>query len=75
MASNLEVIGEDCIGCGLCLEMCPATPCVFEMQDITAIVVHPEECERCMLCVENCPTNAIKMAKLEDMTVWNDPTI
>ena len=75
MEAHVTVLSEDCIGCGLCVEMCPTTPCVFEMQDISAVAVHPEVCERCMLCVENCPTNAVKMARDEDMTIWSDGSL
>jgi len=67
LESHVTISAEDCIGCGLCVEMCPATPGVFEMQDITAVVVHAEACERCRLCTDNCPTDAIKLARDEDI--------
>ncbi len=66
MAEPIWIIEEDCIGCNMCIEVCPATPTVFEMNGITAAVVDTDACERCMLCVDNCPTDCIKMAKLED---------
>lgn len=62
MALYIMVNEEDCIGCGGCAEMCPTTPCVFEIREHISVVVHGEECEECMLCMENCPTNAITMS-------------
>jgi len=66
LEEHISVIAEDCIGCELCVELCPATPTVFEMKEITAYAVHPEACEYCMLCIDNCPTDAIKMTRTED---------
>ncbi len=67
MAVYVRVSEEDCIGCGLCVEMCPTTPGVFEMEDLLSVVKHSEVCELCMLCVENCPMSAISMSGSEDV--------
>ena len=66
MAVRIEVINEECIDCDLCMEMCPATPCVFEIVEGKVVAVNPEACEECGLCVEHCPTNAIRYAQDED---------
>lgn len=66
MAIHIRISQEDCIACELCVEMCPTTPCVFQMVLGSAVVVHQEECEQCMLCVENCPTTAIHMGEKAD---------
>lgn len=67
MPVYITVNDEECISCGICVEMCPTTPTVFEMRDVTVFAMHPEVCERCMLCVENCPTSAIVMRESEDI--------
>lgn len=67
MPVYITVSEEDCIGCGVCAEMCPTLPTVFEMRDVMAFAVHPEVCERCMLCIENCPTDAILVRDSEDV--------
>ncbi len=66
MPVHLSISDEDCIGCGLCVEMCPTTPGVFEMEDVTAAVKYSEVCELCMLCIENCPTSAITLSQIEE---------
>ncbi|MCR4403449.1 MAG: ferredoxin [Firmicutes bacterium] len=51
-----------CIGCGLCVEICPD---VFEMgDDGQAHAVHPEKCPGLPCCAdaaESCPVEAIKI--------------
>jgi electron transport complex protein RnfB len=50
---------QDCIGCGICVEVCPVS--VFVMSTDKAVVMYPEKCTGCKLCVENCPTGAIDL--------------
>lgn len=58
-------IGEDCIGCGTCYEVCPQHD-VFESGDRedlgadTPYVIDPEHCLHCGRCYENCPVQAIE---------------
>jgi NAD-dependent dihydropyrimidine dehydrogenase PreA subunit len=63
---QITIIQDDCIECGLCISVCPASPCVFEVREGITAVANPEACEECMLCIDSCPTDAIKMAK-DDM--------
>lgn len=59
------LIGEDCIGCGTCYEVCPQHD-VFESserEDLgvdTPYVIDPEHCLHCGRCFENCPVQAIE---------------
>ncbi len=48
---------EKCIGCGECIDVCPADVC--EIQDEKAVVVNGEECLGCESCVEVCEQDAI----------------
>jgi sugar/nucleoside kinase (ribokinase family) len=50
---------EACIGCGICVDVCPEN--VFAIDSITqkAINAHPEACNRTQACVVHCPTRAI----------------
>jgi len=50
---------ETCIGCGICVDVCPNG--VFVMCCDKAVVMHPEKCNGCDICIENCPVDAITM--------------
>ena len=53
---------EICIGCGLCVSLCPE---VFKMEDDKAVVcadeVLEEDREGCRQSVDDCPVAAITM--------------
>ncbi|WP_457677680.1 ATP-binding protein [Thermovibrio sp.] len=48
-----------CIGCAICVEVCPTS--VFVMSCEKAVVMHPEVCNGCGICVENCPVDVITL--------------
>lgn len=56
-ASNyrLEIDAEKCIGCGACVERCPAACCGLEGGVSTT---NFDTCERCGQCVTVCPSGA-----------------
>ena len=55
---------ESCIGCGKCVEICPAN--VFQMADYTPLIANEEDCTLCGVCVDQCPKKAIKIEALGD---------
>ncbi len=73
----LKVDPDLCIGCALCVEICPR---VFEMRENKAWIISPKllpvkekfaivrnssDCESCdcVLAVDSCPTAAISLGK------------
>jgi ferredoxin len=54
---------ETCIGCGLCVDICPE---VFEIKSDAAIAqpgpVSKENEETCKQATEDCPVSAIKIS-------------
>lgn len=59
---------QECIACGLCLEVCPTTPKAIQAPAPEAIPysysIDESQClrlkgEKCHLCQEACPTNAV----------------
>ena len=55
------VIDENaCIGCGLCVNLCPD---VFEMNDSGIAIVKTQECGSCNMheIASQCPVNAISV--------------
>lgn len=56
------VVGDACIGCGVCTEVCP-----HGNYELTSTGVKTEEdCDFCFACIHNCPQKAIKFAELPD---------
>lgn len=51
-------VTEDCIGCGICTNVCPAGCIHLEQRK----AVHTmENCQMCMACIHHCPKNAIQL--------------
>lgn len=60
MAKKITVDQELCIGCGVCMSLCPD---VFELQNNgKAEVINGDNCDNCDCedVVNNCPVGAIK---------------
>ncbi|MCJ2165891.1 MULTISPECIES: mercury methylation ferredoxin HgcB [unclassified Pseudodesulfovibrio] len=55
--STLKIDTGKCIGCGLCVTVCPHR--VLTTQDKKADVVDFNACMECGACAQNCPTAAI----------------
>jgi NAD-dependent dihydropyrimidine dehydrogenase PreA subunit len=54
---TLELNKEKCIGCGMCLEVCPHH--VFQMDSKKAQIQNRDGCMECGACSRNCPVGAI----------------
>ena len=59
---NVEVDEEKCVGCGECVEICPAD--VFELQDEKSVPVNADECLGCESCIEVCEEEAITVSEV-----------
>ena len=55
--AEIEVNNETCVGCGECVDICPAD--VYELQEGKSSPVRMEDCIECCSCVEVCPTGSI----------------
>lgn len=56
---TLKLDSEACIGCGLCLMVCPHA--VFTLQKGKAIITDLDGCMECGACSLNCPVKAISV--------------
>lgn len=55
-----------CIGCGLCVKVCPSGAISFEKNEENKVVSYKFDLKKCIFCGNcafYCPKNAIKMTK------------
>ncbi|MCF8034600.1 MAG: 4Fe-4S binding protein [Desulfarculaceae bacterium] len=55
--TTLRANPELCLGCGLCLEVCPHG--VLELRDQRVAVARQDDCMECGACMINCPAGAL----------------
>jgi NAD-dependent dihydropyrimidine dehydrogenase PreA subunit len=56
---TLRLDTGECIGCGICTEVCPHG--VFDVQNGKAIILDRDLCMECGACEQNCPVEAISV--------------
>ncbi len=56
---TLKLDGEKCIGCGMCLIVCPHA--VLSLTNGKVEVVNRDACMECGACAQNCPVNALSV--------------
>jgi ferredoxin len=57
--ATLELDGARCIGCGLCVNVCPHA--VFRLENRKVAIVDRDACMECGACAKNCPVEAISV--------------
>jgi ferredoxin len=55
--ATLEYNSSKCIGCRLCIDVCPHN--VFRMEGKKAVVIDVDRCMECGACVLNCVPGAL----------------
>lgn len=55
--STLKLDKEKCVGCGMCINVCPHS--VFEIRENKAEIVLLDSCMECGACLKNCAFSAI----------------
>jgi ferredoxin len=56
---TLKLDDEKCIGCGMCLLVCPHA--VFSLTNGKVDIVNRDACMECGACAQNCPVNALQV--------------
>ena len=54
---TLNLDQEKCVGCGICLVVCPHE--VFSMNNGNAVIQDRDSCMECGACSLNCPSEAV----------------
>ena len=57
--ATLRLDGSKCIGCGMCVTVCPHG--VFTLQEGNAEIFFLDGCMECGACATNCPVEAIQV--------------
>ena len=58
---TLELNSQKCIGCRMCVEVCPHQ--VFGFENNKAFIKNKDHCMECGACDINCPVHAISAGK------------
>jgi len=56
---TLKLDGGKCIGCGMCLIVCPHA--VLSLTNGKVEIVNRDACMECGACAQNCPVNALNV--------------
>lgn len=57
--ATLDLDNQKCIGCGMCLEVCPHQ--VFKLESGKARIQNKDSCMECGACARNCPIEAVSV--------------
>ena len=57
--TTLRLDGGKCIGCGMCLSVCPHA--VFTLNNGKVAIVDRDACMECGACAQNCPVTALSV--------------
>ncbi len=56
---SLSIDRESCIGCEMCIAVCPHDVFLMEAKKVT--IIDRDACMECGACARNCPVDAIRV--------------
>lgn len=59
--ASLEFFPDNCVGCGMCVEVCPHG--AFTLEDGKAVILDRDLCMECGACMGNCAFKALRVDK------------
>lgn len=64
-----DIVREECIGCTICIKVCPVDAIVGARHMIHKVL--EDQCNGCELCINECPVNCMSMIKADQKNwVW-----
>ena len=64
-----DIVREECIGCTICIKVCPVDAIVGARHMIHKVL--EDQCNGCELCIDECPVNCMSMIKANQKNwVW-----
>ncbi|HIV16442.1 MAG TPA: 4Fe-4S dicluster domain-containing protein [Candidatus Alectryocaccobium stercorigallinarum] len=60
MRGHIEINAPECIGCGMCMRMCPPGA-IHVDRAANTWSINPFDCVQCGSCVHNCPKKCLSM--------------
>ena len=64
-----DIVREECIGCTICIKVCPVDAIVGARHMIHKVL--EDQCNGCELCIDECPVNCMSMIKAhQNNWVW-----
>jgi len=67
---RLDYDQDKCIGCKLCVKVCPANATDFQ-KETKKIVIHNDRCCFCAQCTEICPVKCLAMSDVYMISSYN----
>jgi len=64
MSTTLCFDQDQCVGCAICVDVCPSEALEMESTDLLPRLI-TERCTSCAKCVQECPTGAIDLSVSE----------
>ena len=67
-----DIIREECIGCTICIKVCPVDAIVGARHMIHKVL--ESQCNGCELCIKECPVNCMSMIENQNEKSWSWPS-
>ena len=62
MRGHVEINASECIGCGMCMRMCPPQA-IHVDRAANTWTINPFDCVQCGSCVANCPKKCLSIVQ------------
>tara|TARA_Y100000768_G_scaffold340035_1_gene283656 strand:- start:1041 stop:1649 length:609 start_codon:yes stop_codon:yes gene_type:complete len=68
-----DIVREECIGCTICIRVCPVDAIVGAKHMIHRVLEN--QCNGCELCIDECPVDCMSMVDNVNKKIWSWPSV